>query len=199
MSVSLQKGGKVSLAKVAKDAGISQLSHLVVGLGWDVAAHRGFFSGGGSSIDCDASAFVLTDGHIVDGKDIVYFGNLKHPSGAIRHMGDNLTGDGDGDDEQIKIDLDKLPSKYDGVVVVVNIYRANAKKQDFGMIKNAFIRIVDDDTGRELVRYDLTEKYAGKTAMVFGRLYRHKGEWKFDAMGQGTDDNSVSELARRYR
>lgn len=197
MAVSLSKGGKVSLAKAAMDAGVDSLQQVVVGLGWDVASRRGFF-GGGHSIDCDASAFVLTNGRIGSRNDIVYYGHLKHSSNAVTHMGDNLTGDGDGDDEQILIDLEALPEKYDGVVVVVNIFQAESKKQDFSMINNAFIRICDRRTGKELVRYNLTDDYVGKTAMVFGRLYRHNGEWKFDAIGQGTNDNSVSALAKRY-
>ena len=197
MAVSLSKGGKVSLAKAAMDAGVDSLQQVVVGLGWDVASRRGFF-GGGQSIDCDASAFVLTNGRIRSRNDIVYYGHLKHSSNAVMHMGDNLTGDGDGDEEQILIDLEALPEKYDGVVVVVNIFQAESKKQDFSMINNAFIRICDRRTGKELVRYNLTDDYVGKTAMVFGRLYRHNGEWKFDAIGQGTNDNSVSALAKRY-
>lgn len=197
MAVTLSKGGKVSLAKAAQEAGLSSLQEVVIGLGWDVAKKRGFF-GGGQSIDCDASAFVLTNGRIASKDDIVYFNHLTHRSGAVRHMGDNLTGDGDGDDEQIIINLKSLPKKYDGVAVVVNIYRAEAKKQDFGMIRNAFIRICDNKTGKELVRYNLSDDYAGKTAMVFGRLYLHNGEWKFDAIGQGTNDGSVTELAKRY-
>lgn len=197
MAVTLSKGGKVSLAKAAQEAGLSSLQEVVIGLGWDVAKKRGFF-GGGKSIDCDASAFVLTNGRIAAKDDIVYFNHLTHRSGAVRHMGDNLTGDGDGDDEQIIINLKSLPKKYDGVAVVVNIYRAEAKKQDFGMIQNAFIRICDNKTGKELVRYNLSDDYAGKTAMVFGRLYLHNGEWKFDAIGQGTNDGSVTELAKRY-
>lgn len=128
----------------------------------------------------------------------MYFHRLTHSSGAVRHMGDNLTGAGEGDDEQIFVDLEKLPSQYDKVIFVVNIYRAKQRGQHFGMVKNAFIRICDDETHRELCRYDLSEKYDNMTAMVFGEIYRRNGEWKFNAIGQATTDNSIEELARRF-
>lgn len=198
MSVKLTKGQKVSLTK--ENPG---LSRIVVGLGWDAARPQGgllnsLFGGRTQDIDCDASAFLLQNGKIIDKNDIVYFGNLNHRSGAVNHTGDNLTGDGDGDDEQIIIDLPRVPMNYDKIVIVVNIYSAYQRKQDFGMIQNAFIRIVDLSTNRELLKYDLTENYAGMTAMIFGEVYRHNGEWKFSAVGSGTRDGSISELAKRY-
>ena len=113
-------------------------------------------------------------------------------------MGDNLTGEGDGDDEQILIELSRVPQEYDKIVIVVNIYSAVQRKQHFGMIRNAFIRIVDGSTNKEMCKYDLTENYSGMTAMIFGEIYRHNGEWKFGAIGQGTKDTSIGDLCRRY-
>lgn len=198
MSVSLQKGQKVSLTK--ENAG---LKTVMAGLGWDEAEKKkGFFASlvsSSESIDCDASAFLLKGGKLSDNTDIVYFGNLKHKTSAVTHLGDNLTGAGDGDDEQILIDLDRLPAEYDRIVIVVNIYKARERAQHFGMIKNAFIRIVDASNNRELCKYNLTDNYSGSTAMIFGEIYRHGSEWKFGAMGQGTSDLSISDLAKRYR
>ncbi len=196
MSVNLQKGQKVELKK----EGGGVLHKVMVGLGWDeVKRSRGFFSPKPADIDCDASAFVCMDGKLASNKDVVYFGNLRHGSGAVKHMGDNLTGAGDGDDEQIFVDLDKLPSNYDRIVFVVNIYEAAQRKQDFGLIKNAFIRICDGETDKELCKYNLSENYDGMTAMIFGEIYRHNGAWKFNAIGQATRDNGIGELARRYQ
>lgn len=130
--------------------------------------------------------------------DIVYFGNLTHKTGAVRHMGDNLTGAGAGDDEQILIDLSALPANYDKIIMVVNIYEARARNQHFGMIRNAFIRVCDGETNQELCRYNLSENYDNMTAMVFGEVYRYNGTWKFNAIGQATTDNSIGELAKRF-
>ena len=199
MSVNLQKGQKVDLTK-----GNAGLKTLVVGLGWDEAP-RGFslFSKQ-ADIDCDASAMMLqadTNRFAPNqaAVDTVYFGNLQHRSGAVRHCGDNLTGAGDGDDEQIIVELTKVPQNYGRIMFVVNIYQALQRKQHFGMIRNAFIRIVDADNGKELCRYNLSENYDGMTAMVFGEVYRHNGEWKFGAIGEPTHDNSISEMAARYQ
>ncbi len=200
MSISLQKGQKVSLTK--ENAGLKKI---VVGLGWDEAKKSGGFlsslfgsSSGESNIDCDASAFLLQDGKLVHKEDVVYYGNLRHRSGTVIHMGDNLTGAGEGDDEQITIDLASVPAEYDRIVIVVNIYQAKQRHQEFGMIRNAFIRLVDASNNKEILKYDLTENYAGMTAMIFGEVYRHNGEWKFSAVGQGTTDASLGELANRY-
>lgn len=199
MSISLQKGQKVSLSK--DNAGLSKV---VVGLGWDEVQQKtggifgGMFSGSQQAIDCDASALMLRNGKFTNNKDLVYYGNLNHNSGTVRHMGDNLTGAGDGDDEQIMIDLARVPAEYDRIVVVVNIYSAVPRKQHFGMIRNAFIRIVDARNNQELCKFNLSENYDGKTAMIFGEIYRHNGEWKFNAVGQGTDDPSLSALTKRY-
>ncbi len=194
MSVKLQKGQKVSLSK--EHAGLSKI---IVGLGWDEAERkRGFFSLKPQDIDCDAFALLLQNGKLAANDDIVYFGNLTHYSKSVKHMGDNLTGEGDGDDEQIVIDLNAVPAKYDRIVLAVNIYQAYKRNQHFGMIKNAFIRLVDARNGQEMCIYNLTEDYSGKTAMLFGEVYRYNGEWKFNAVGQGTTEGSIGEFAQRY-
>ncbi len=200
MSVSLQKGQKVNLSK--ESAGLSKV---VVGLGWDEAEQAGgggflsaLFGGKKQDIDCDASALLLKNGKLAGTDDLVYFGNLKHKSGTVKHMGDNLTGAGEGDDEQIVVDLAHVPAEYDRIVIVVNIYQAVKRNQHFGMIKNAFIRLVDDRNNKEICKYNLTESYPGMTAMIFGEIYRHGGEWKFSAIGQGTKDPGLGELAKRY-
>ena len=194
MGVSLQKGQKVSLTK--DNAG---LSRVVIGLGWDeVQQKRGFFAPKQQEIDCDAPAFLLADGKLRGVDDIVYFGNLRHKSGTVQHMGDNLTGAGDGDDEQIVVELDRVPAEYDRIVLVVNIYQADKRKQHFGMIQNAFIRIVDSRNNQELCKYNLSDNYDGMTAMIFGEVYRHNGEWKFNAIGSGTQDIQLGQLANRF-
>lgn len=196
MSVNLQKGQKVDLTK--DNAG---LKTLVVGLGWDEAPRKFSLFSAHQDIDCDASAILITEstGKLAGPTDVVYYGQLAHKSGAIRHCGDNLTGKGDGDDEQIIVQLDKVPAEYSKIVFVVTIYQATERKQQFGMIKNAFIRIVDADKGTELCKYDLSENYNGKTAMIFGEVYRYKGEWKFGAIGQPTTDNGIGEMAARFQ
>lgn len=188
MSISLQKGQKVSLSK--DNAGLAKI---VVGLGWDEVEQKkaGFFAPKPQPIDCDASAILLKNGKLIDPKvDLVYFGNLTHRSGTVQHMGDNLTGAGEGDDEQIMIDLSAVPQEYDRIVIVVNIYGCVQRKQHFGMIRNAFIRLVDARNNNEMCKYNLSEDYSGMTAMIFGEVYRHNGEWKFNAVGQG-DRKSV--------
>ncbi|MDE5737396.1 MAG: TerD family protein [Oscillospiraceae bacterium] len=202
MPVNLQKGQKVELKKF--DGGV--LRRVVVGLGWDEATPQKTGLLGSlfgvqktpQAIDCDASAFACVNGKVISNKDIVYFGNLTHQSGAIQHMGDNLTGEGNGDDEQIFVKLEDLPSAYDKVVFVVNIYQAEKRNQHFGMIQNAFIRVCDADTNQELCRYNLSENYQNMTAMVFGEIYRYNGQWKFNAIGQGTTDNDIRALARHF-
>ena len=201
MGVNLQKGQKVNLKKSDGQA----LSRIRIGLGWDPVEQKkgglfgSIFGGSAPDIDCDASVIVCKGGRLSGKNDVVYFGNLKHPSGAIVHTGDNLTGEGEGDDEQILVDLTAVPQDYDKLVFVVNIYDCESRKQDFGMIANAFIRICDERTGEEFCRYNLSESYAGMTAMIFGEIYRHNGEWKFNAIGQGTKDKGLNELARRYQ
>lgn len=195
MSVNLQKGQKVELRKSTGGS----LQRVMIGLGWDeVQRKRGLFAPKPQDIDCDASVLACQNGHLMDIADIVYFGNLTHKTGAIRHMGDNLTGAGEGDDEQIFVDLNALPAQYDKIIFVVNIYQAMERKQHFGMIQNAFIRICDAESNQELCKYNLSENYDGMTAMVFGEIYRYNGMWKFNAIGQPTTDNSVGDLAKRF-
>lgn len=198
MSVSLQKGQKISLTK----SGGSGLSKVMVGLGWDEAQQSesgGFFKKffGNStpqSIDCDASAILCgADGKVVSHDTklcCVYFGNLKHCSGAIVHQGDNLTGEGEGDDEQIMVNLNLIPSNIDKIVFVVNIYDARSKNQHFGMIRNAFIRIVNMENNEEICRYNLSDNYNNMTGLVVGELYRSNGEWQFNAIGQAVEEAS---------
>ena len=174
--ISLFKGQKVDLTK--NNPG---LSRILVGLGWDVKKYDG-----GYDFDLDAAAFVLgVNGKVLSDADFVFYNNLKHSSGAVQHMGDNLTGAGDGDDEQIKVDLSKLPGNADKVAFTVTIYDAEARKQNFGQVSNAFIHILDEANGKELIRYDLGEDFSVETAVVVGELYRQAGEWKFNAIGSG--------------
>ena len=198
MSVNLQKGQKVDLTK-----GNTGLKTILVGLGWDEAPRKFSLFSKHEDIDCDASALLISaqTGKLNGPVDVVYFGNLTHQTGAVHHMGDNLTGAGDGDDEQILVELPKLGNAYSKIVFVVNIYQAMQRKQHFGMIKNAFIRLVDAEKGVELCRYnyDLGEDFSIETAIVAAELYRHNGEWKFNAIGEPTNDNGISELAARYQ
>lgn len=194
MSVKLQKGQKVSLSK--EHAGLSKI---IVGLGWDeIQQPRRLFAPRPQDIDCDAFALLLVNGKLISNDDIVYYHNLTHKSRAVKHMGDNLTGAGDGDDEQIVIDLSSVPGQYDKIVLAVNIYEAFSRRQHFGMIQNAFIRLVDGRNDNEMCIYNLTENYSGQTAVLFGEVYRYNGEWKFSAIGQGTTDGSIGEFAKRY-
>lgn len=196
MSVNLQKGQKVDLTK-----GNAGLKSLVVGLGWDEAPKKFSLFSKQEDIDCDASAILITEstGKLAGPIDVVYYGQFQHRSGAIRHCGDNLTGAGDGDDEQIIVELNRVPADYNKIVFVVTIYQARERKQQFGMIRNAFIRIVDADTGSELCKYNLSENYEGKTAMIFGEVYRYNGEWKFGAIGEPTNDNGIADIAARFQ
>jgi len=175
VSVSLTKGGNVSLSKQAPG-----LTAVVVGLGWDPRTTTG------SDFDLDASAIMLDmNGRVLSDSHFVFFNNLKSPDGSVEHMGDNLTGGGEGDDEQIKVNLATVPAECGKVVFPVSIYEAEPRQQNFGQVRNAFIRIVNQADNSEIARYDLTEDAATETAMVFGEIYRSFGEWKFRAVGQG--------------
>jgi tellurium resistance protein TerD len=175
VSVSLTKGGNVSLTKIAP-----ALAAVSVGLGWDVRTTTGV------DFDLDASALLCgADGKVLDDQHFIFFNNLKSPGGAVEHTGDNLTGVGEGDDEAINVNLATLQPAVEKVVFPVSIYDAQSRGQSFGQVVNAFIRVVDRATNAELARYDLTEDASTETAMVFGELYRHGGEWKFRAIGQG--------------
>ena len=176
MPISLQKGQKVSLTK-----GNPGLKKVVVGLGWDV---NQFDTGG--DFDLDAAAFLLGDsGKTAKSEDFVFYVNLTHPSGSVQHMGDNLTGEGDGDDEQIKIDLTKVPAAVTKIAFTATIYEPEQRRQNFGQVNNAFIRIYNEETGEEMLRYDLGEDFSIETAVVFGELYKNNNEWKFNAIGSG--------------
>jgi tellurium resistance protein TerD len=176
MSVSLSKGGNVSLTKEAGGT----LAAVTVGLGWDARTTTG------DGFDLDASALLCSaSGKVRNDNDFVFYGNLSTTDGSVVHQGDNLTGEGDGDDEQIKVSLATVPADVDKVVFPVSIYDAEKRGQSFGQVRNAYIRIVNDAGGTELARYDLTEDASTETAMLFGELYRNSGEWKFRAVGQG--------------
>lgn len=176
MPINLTKGQKVDLTK-----GNPGLKNIMVGLGWDVNAFDS-----GADFDLDAAAFMVgADGRCPTEKEFIFYGNLEHSSGAVKHMGDNLTGSGEGDDEQILIDLTTIPSNIEKIAFTVTIYEAETRRQNFGQVSNAFIRIVDETNGTELIRYDLGEDFSIETAVVVGELYRHNGEWKFNAIGSG--------------
>lgn len=176
MAVSLSKGQKVDLTK-----GNPGLSKIIVGLGWDTNKYDG-----GADFDLDAAAFLLAaNGKVASDSDFVFYGNLKHSSGGVEHMGDNLTGEGDGDDEQIKVNLAAVPASVDKIGFTVTIYEAESRKQNFGQVSNAYIHIVDETSNAELIRYDLGEDFSVETAVVVGELYRNNGEWKFNAIGSG--------------
>ena len=188
MAVNLTKGQKVDLTK-----GNPGLSKLLIGLGWDVNKYDG-----GSAFDLDAAAFLLGDsGRVISSDDFVFYGNLKHTSGAVEHLGDNLTGEGEGDDEQIKVNLSAVPASVEKIDFTVTIYEAEERRQNFGQVSNAFIRVVDESTGTELIRYDLGEDFSIETAVVVGELYRHNGEWKFNAVGSGFQ-GGLEALCKNY-
>jgi tellurium resistance protein TerD len=190
MAVNLSKGGKISLAKVAADAGISTgLTKIVVGLGWDVNRYSG-----GGTFDLDACAFLTgANGKVREDADFVFYGSAKQnaegkkcdSAESVVHQGDNRDGEGEGDDEQIIIDLTKVPAEVQKISITVTIDQALERNQNFGMVENAFIHIVDVETGTELIRYDLTEDFSIETAIVVAELYRNNGEWKFNAIGAG--------------
>lgn len=175
MAISLSKGGNLSLSKTDPN-----LVRLVIGLGWDERATDG------ASYDLDASAFLLTQfGKVRGDHDFIFYNQLKSIDGAVEHTGDNRSGVGDGDDESILVDLSKISAEIKTIAVTVTIHDAQIRNQNFGQIANAFIRVVNQDTGTEVVRFDLGEDYSTETAMIFGEIYRHQQEWKFRAVGQG--------------
>ncbi len=187
MSVSLTKGENVSLTKQAPG-----LTAVLVGLGWDVRSTTG------ADFDLDASAIACgADGKVLSDKHFIFFNNLTTPDGAIEHTGDNTTGEGEGDDEAIKVNLAGLGAEVDKVVFPVSIYDANARSQSFGQVRNAFIRVVNQAGGAEIARYDLSEDASTETAMVFGELYRNGADWKFRAVGQGYA-SGLSGIARDF-
>lgn len=176
MAINLTKGQKVDLTK-----GNPGLSKIVVGLGWDINAYDS-----GAAFDLDAAAFMLgSNGKCPTEREFIFYGNLKHQSGALEHMGDNLTGEGDGDDEQITVELSKLPANIERLAFTVTIYDAERRNQNFGQVSNAYIHIQDLVTGTDLIRYDLGEDFSIETAIVVGEIYKYNGEWKFNAIGSG--------------
>jgi tellurium resistance protein TerD len=175
MAISLQKGGNVSLTKTSPD-----LKNVLIGLGWDAR------STSGDDFDLDASIFMVgANGKVRSDADFVFYGQLRSACGSVEHTGDNRTGDADGDDEAIKVVLDKVPAEITRLVVAVTIHDADIRRQNFGMVHNAYIRVVNSETDAELARFDLTEDASVETAMIFGEVYRHNGEWKLRAVGQG--------------
>lgn len=198
MTISLVKGQKIDLTK-----GNAGLSRILVGLGWDPAESnsRGFFGMKKkvANIDCDASALLLNaNGKLAKKQNLICFHNLESPCRSVRHTGDNLTGEGEGDDEQIDISLNQVPGDVDKILMVVNIYQCEERNQDFGMIKSAYIRVLNPSNNQELIRFNLTDNYKGMTALIVGEIYRNNGEWKFNAIGEGAHAAHINTLAQRY-
>ena len=187
MALSLSKGGNLSLSKEAPG-----MTKVLVGLGWDAR------STDGQDFDLDASAFLLkADGKVRADSDFIFYNQLKSVDGSVEHTGDNRTGEGDGDDEAIKVDLSKVPADIDRIAFTVTIHEADARRQNFGQVRNAFIRIVNQDNNSEVARYDLAEDASTETAMIFAELYRNGSEWKFRAVGQGFN-GGLKPLAESY-
>lgn len=187
MSISIAKGGNVSLSKEAPG-----LTKILIGLGWDARATDG------ADFDLDASAFLCAEsGKVRSDADFIFYNQLKSSDGSVEHTGDNLTGEGEGDDEAIKVDLSRVPEAIQKIAVAVTIHDAENRKQNFGMVQNAFIRVVNDSDNKEIARYDLSEDYSTETALIFGEVYRHGAEWKFRAVGQGFQ-GGLAPLARNY-
>ncbi len=175
MAISLNKGGNINLSKEAPN-----LENVLVGLGWDARATDG------QAFDLDASLFLVKeDGKVPSDAYFIFYNQKTSPEGSVEHTGDNLTGDGEGDDESIKVTLSKVPAEIQRLVIVVTIHDAEARRQSFGQVSNAFVRVVNRDNNQEVVRFDLSEDYSTETAMIFGEIYRHSGDWKFKAVGQG--------------
>ena len=195
MAINLKKGQKIDLRK--SNPGLSAVR---VGLGWDPVEQGGggflksLFGSGKADIDCDASVFLLNG----DSKpvDLIYFGNLRTRNDSIIHTGDNLTGEGEGDDEVILVDLDRIDPNIDKLLFVVNIYDCVRRGQDFGMIQNAYIRIMDAKNNSEIARYNLSDDYRGKTGLLVGLIYRYNGTWKFNAIGEGTRDTGLNDMKK---
>lgn len=176
MAITLAKGQKVDLTKTNPG-----LKNVIVGLGWDTNKYDG-----GQSFDLDTAAFLtMGNGKVTSDVDFVFYNNLRHPSGSVIHLGDNLTGIGAGDDEQIKVALDQVPANIERIAFTVTIHEAMQRNQNFGQVSNSYIHVLDEATGTELIRYDLGEDFSIETAIVVGELYRHNGEWKFNAVGSG--------------
>lgn len=183
MAINLEKGQRVAV----------ELPQFTIGLGWDVNS-----SSTGSDFDLDASAFILGEtGKIMEDEYFVFYNNLSSPDGAVVHTGDNLTGEGDGDDESIMVNLSKIDSRATEIRFVVTIHKAEERRQNFGQVRNAFIRIYNASTGEEILRYDLDEDFSVETAVEFGRLYKRNGQWKFEAIGTG-QKSGLGEYLNKY-
>ncbi|MCT4660595.1 MAG: TerD family protein [Tissierellales bacterium] len=187
MTITLVKGQKIDLTKD------NNLKKAIIGLGWDTNRYDG-----GMDFDLDASAFLVdSQGKAQNELDFVFYNNLTHPSGGVVHTGDNRTGEGEGDDEQLVIEFDKVPAHVDRIAITVTIHDAVARSQNFGQVSNAFVRVVNEESNEEILRYDLTEEYSVETAMVVCELYRHNSEWKFNAIGSGFQ-GGLAALCRNY-
>lgn len=187
MAVSLSKGQNISLSKTDL-----LLKHILIGLGWDAR------SSDGQDFDLDASVFMTTEqGKVPSDEYFIFYNQLTSPCGSVQHTGDNLTGDGEGDDESIIVELEKVPANIKSLFITVTIHDADLRKQNFGQVSNAFVRLVNHETGEEVLRFDLSEDYSTETAMVFGEVYRHQGDWKFRAIGQGYSGGLLS-LCQQY-
>lgn len=193
MAVNLSKGSKISLAKAASDSGVTNpITKVMVGLGWDTNAYDG-----GHDFDLDASVFLANaEGKVTIDSNFVFYNNKTAP--GVEHMGDNRTGAGDGDDEVINVDLSAVAPDVEKLDFVVTIYDAKNRNQNFGQVSNAYIRIVDAVSGTEFIRYDLGEDYSCEAAVVVGQLYRHNGEWKFNAIGSGWQNGDLQSLCAHY-
>jgi len=188
MSINLSKGQRIDLTKTNPG-----LKRAIIGLGWDTNRYDG-----GADFDLDASAFLADEnGKVINDIDFIFYNNLKHPSGGVEHTGDNRTGVGDGDDEQIVIDFQKLPSHVYKIGIAVTIHDADARSQNFGQVSNAFVRVVNEENNTEILRFDLGEDFSVETAVVICELYKHNGDWKFNAIGSGFS-GGLAALCRNY-
>ena len=188
MAIQLKKGQKIDLTK-----GNPGLKHIRLGLGWDTNMFDG-----GDDFDLDVSLFMVgKSGKVEQDEDFIFYNNLKHPSEAVEHLGDNRTGDGDGDDEEILVDFSKMPDRIEKIAVTVTIYEAKERRQNFGQVHNYYVRLVNSDNEEELLRYDLGEEFSIETAIVVCEIYRHNGEWKFSAVGSGFE-GGLEALCRSY-
>ena len=188
MAITLKKGQKIDLTK-----GNPGLKHIKLGLGWDTNVFDG-----GADFDLDVSLFMVgKNGKVEHDEDFIFYNNLKHPSEAVEHLGDNRTGDGDGDDEEILVDFSKMPDYVDRIAVTVTIYEAKERRQNFGQVNNSYVRLLNSDNDEELLRYDLGEEFSIETAIVVCEIYKHNGEWKFSAVGSGFE-GGLEALCRNY-
>ena len=188
MAIQLKKGQKIDLTK-----GNPGLKHIRLGLGWDTNMFDG-----GDDFDLDVSLFMVgKSGKVEQDEDFIFYNNLKHPSEAVEHLGDNRTGDGDGDDEEILVDFSKMPDRIEKIAVTVTIYEAKERRQNFGQVSNSYVRVIDEDTNQELLNYELGEDFSIETAIVVCEIYRHNGEWKFSAVGSGFE-GGLEALCRSY-